>query len=285
LSNKIRPTAAVLVAAFCVLAVSSAFIVFYGQVFQPSPLLNTNMKFWTIDPTKNIPTPYLWTIDVIQGPTDNVTVYQTSVADRPSIALRVDRSNPNNSQVWTTLHVRQDLRGQALQAIFRSKITLDVYPTFPYWYNPNSKNPENTFGIEINDGTNLLWYVFADEPTQIFQLPHHRIILTQTPLNTWSSKEIHIASQYAEAGWKTPESISFILILGTTWIHPGDWVGYFSALSVNVAPLQTQNLSPTQTLTVLAIDAVVLILLGAILVGYRKRKIPGRAKRARGRVR
>ncbi len=258
--------------AFCILAVSSAFIVFYGQVFQPPPLLNTNMKFWTVDPTKNILTPYLWTIDLIQGPTDNVTVYQTQVADRPTTALRVQRTNTNNSQVWTTVHVRQDLRGQALEEIFRSKITIDVYPTFPYLYNNASNNPETAFGVEINDGTNLLWYIFADQPNQVFQLPHHRIILTQTPLNTWSTREIDISTQFEAAGWKMPQSISFTLILGTTWLHPGDWVGYFTGLTVNVAPVQTQSLSQTQTLTVLSIDAVVIILLSITVAVSQKRK-------------
>ena len=279
MTERVRRAIAFAVIAFCILTISSAFVVLYGQVFQPPPLLNTNMKFWTVDPTKGILTPYLWTIDLIEGPTDNISVYQTVIAARPSIALRVVRNNPNNSQIWTTVHVRQDLRGQALAAIFRSKITIDVYPTFQYFYTPNSNNPENTFGIEINDGTNLLWYVFADEPSQTFQLPHTRIILTQTPLNTWSTREIDIASQFEAAGWKMPESISFTLILGTTWLHPGNWVGYFSGLSVDVAPLQTQSLSPTQTLTVLTIDVVIIMLLGIVVVGYGKRKKPERVRK------
>jgi len=242
------------------------------------------MKFWTVDPTKNITTPYLWTVDLIEGATDNVTIYQSTIDNRPSIALRVQRSNSNNSQIWTTVHVRQDLRGQGLDALFRSKITLDVYPTFPYWYNPSSKNPENTFGVEINDGKNLIWYVFADEPSQVFQLSHHRIVLTQTPLNTWSMREIDIASQYQAAGWQEPDSISFTLILGTTWLHPGNWVGYISGLSVNVGPLQTQSLSSTQTLSVLVIDAAAISLLAAIMVSFQKRKAKRRFRELRNEV-
>jgi len=89
LTERVRRAVAFVAIVFCILTVSSAFIIFYGQVFQPPPLLNTNMKYWTVDPTKNILTPYLWTIDVIEGPTDNISVYQTVIADRPSIALRV----------------------------------------------------------------------------------------------------------------------------------------------------------------------------------------------------
>ncbi len=259
----------------CILAVSLAFMTFYGQVYQPSPLLNSNWKFWTLDPTKNLTRPYLWQVDTIKGDFDNVTIYQFNVDNRASLALRLDRNNRNNTGVWTTVHVRQDLRGQGLDAIFRSKISLLVFPTFPYWYDLGSKNPENTFGIEINDGTNLLWYVFADEPSRVFQLPHHRIVLTQTPLNTWSLREIDIAKQYQEAGWETPESISFILILGTTWLHPGDWVGYFSSLSVDVAPLQTESLSLAQRFTIVVADALVIVGLAATMAFLRGDK--GRA--------
>ncbi len=219
-------------------------------------MLNTNLKFWTLDQAKNLTRPYLWQVDIIKGRSDNVTIYPFTMENRPSIALRVDRNNQNNTSIWTTVHVRQDLHGRALDAIIRSKISLWVFPTFPYWYNAESKNPEITFGIEINDGTNLLWYVFANGPSQVFQLPHHRIVLIQTPLNTWSPREIDIAQQYQEAHWKTPESISFILILGATWVHPGDWVGYFASLSVDVDQLQTANLSSTHRLTILAGDAV-----------------------------
>jgi len=267
--GKVRFAVALTVLALSVITTSYVFITSYGQVFQPSPILNTSMNYWTIDPTKNITTPYLWTIDLIEGPTDNVSVYQAVVAGRSGIALRVERTNTNNSQIWTTIHVRQDLRGQALQAIFRSNITIDVFPTFKYLYDPNTKNPENAFGIEINDGTNLIWYIFADEPDQIVQLPHHRIIVTETPLNTWSTREIDISNQYAATGWKIPTTISFTFILGTTWLHPGDWVGYFSNLSVNVALLIAPSLSSAQITVVLAADVVVIIFLGSVLVGYR----------------
>jgi hypothetical protein len=263
---------AVAVLALSILTTTSLFISFYGQVFQPPPLLNTNMQFWTIDPTKNLTTPYLWTIDLIRGATDNASVYRASVDGRNAIALRVERTNPNNSQIWTTIHVRQDARGQALDAIFHSKITVDVFPTFQYLYDASTKNPENTFGVEINDGTNLLWYVFADEPNQTVQLPHHRIILTQTPLNVWSTREIDIATEYANAGWKEPVSISFTYIIGTTWLHLGNWVGYFSDLSVTVPTVQTQVLSPSQRGMVLSADALVVIFLAGGVMVYRRRK-------------
>jgi len=274
----------------CILAISGAFILYYGQIYQPSPLLNTNFKFWTYDPAKNVTRPYLWEVDLIQGPLDNATVYEFNVEGRPSVALRVFRTNENNTSVWTTVHLRQDLRGQGLEAIFRSKISLWVYPTFPYWYNPESKNPENVFGVEINDGTNLLWYVFSDQPSQVFQLPRHRIVLVQTPLNQWSLREVDIAQQYREAGWPKPQSISFILIAGTTWLRPGSWVGYASGMKVDVGPLETQALNTVQKLYVVTVDAALvagLVAMAAFLPKPKqeaRRSVGPEARRSKSRT-
>ena len=260
----VKLTITVLSVSICILAISFSFMSLYGQVFEPSPLLNTNMKFWTIDPTNNVTTPYLWQVDLIKGPHDNISIYQTKIANRQSLGLNLSRSNQNNTGVWTTVHVRQDVHGQALDALFRSPVSLWVYPTFAYRYDPNFKNPQNTFGVEINDGTNLLWYVFADNQSQVFQLPHHRIVLMQTPLNTWSLRELDIGKQFQEAGWKEPESLSFILILGTTWMYPGTWWGYFFGLNVNVTPRLTEGLSATQRVGILIGDG--LIILGIVVV-------------------
>lgn len=243
------------------------------------------MKFWTIDRTKNITRPYLWEVDIIKGNLDNVSIYPTTTENRPSLALKIVRNNRNSTDVWSTVHVRQDLRGRALDMIFRSQISLWVFPTFPYWYGLDSKNPENTFGIEINDGVNLLWYVFADSPSQIFQLPHHRIVLIQTPLNTWSLREVDIATQFEEAGWKKPESVSFILILGTTWLHPGSWVGYVSGLNVNVNPLQTNTLSSMQVIALLFGDSVIILALVMVTVILQRHKSGSRLVAPRRKVR
>jgi F0F1-type ATP synthase membrane subunit c/vacuolar-type H+-ATPase subunit K len=231
-----------------------------------------NQKLWTFDPTKNITKPYLWDVDIIKGPPDNVSIIQTSVQNQAAIGLKLDRVNQNNSNVWTTLHIRQDLHGQALDAVFRSEISLMVFPTFHLWFDTITHSPENTFGIEINDGTNLLWFVFSDSQSQTFQLPHHRIVLTETPLNEWSTRSVGIAAQWQAAGWKKPDSLSFILILGTTLLHPGTWVGYFANLSVNVATFQAESLSSGARLGILIADALVILGLTAIILLMEKRQ-------------
>jgi hypothetical protein len=283
--RNIRLGIALISVSFCILAVSFSFISFYGQVFEPSPLMNTNMKFWTIDPTNNITRPYLWQVDIIKGPHDNVSISQTEIANRQALELKLARSNDNNTQVWTTLHVRQDVHGQALGTIFRSEISLWVFPTTQYRYDSRLHNPENTFGVEINDGTNLLWYVFSDEANQTFQLPHHRIVLTQTPLDEWSLRELDIGKQFQAAGWKQPESISFTLILGTTEIYPGTFWGYLSGLTVNLNPRRTESLTQTQSIGIIIGDALIIAALGLTVILLKKHKTRARPVAHGGRER
>jgi len=242
-------------------------------VFEPSPLLNPSMKLWTQDPTNNETRPYLWQVDIIKGVYDNVSAYPTVLANRQAVALNISRSNVNNTEVWTTLHIRQDLYGQALDAAFRSEISMWVWPTFDYLNNPDLKNPENTFGVEINDGTNLLWFVFADNVSQIFQFPNLRIVLMQTPLKAWSLRQFDIGKEYVDAGWKEPDSLSFTLILGTTWLHPGGWGGYFSGLSATVTPRQTAVLSSSERDGIyIGAGLTILLVIGTAILTQRNKR-------------
>lgn len=254
---------------------------YYGRIEQPSPILNVNQKLWTFDPAKNTSKPYLWDVDIIKGAPDNVSIFQANIKNQSAIGLRLDRVNENNSDVWTTLHIRQDLHGQALDAVFRSEISLMVFPTFHLWFDPNTHTPENAFGIEINDGTNLLWFVFTDSPTETFQLPHHRIILTETPLNEWSTRTVDIATQWKDAGWTKPDSLSFMLIIGTTLLHTGIWVGYFSNLNVNVTPYQAESLSSGARLAIITIDAVVILGLATTTLLIERRQSKRNSSRRR----
>jgi hypothetical protein len=62
-----RPLVVLVALSACILITSLSFMSYYGQVDQPSPLLNTNMKYWTPDPANNITKPYLWQVDIIKG--------------------------------------------------------------------------------------------------------------------------------------------------------------------------------------------------------------------------
>ena len=78
----------------------------------------------------------------------------------------------------------------------------------------------------------MIWFVFSDIENQTYKLRNHKIVVISTPLNKWSYRELDIAQQYKEEGWELPRDFSFILIIGDTRLHSGNYSGYFREIIV-----------------------------------------------------
>jgi hypothetical protein len=146
--------------------------------------------------------------------------------------MHIYQDGANDTYDWATIHIKQPIRGNALERMLEKKVGVWVYPTFPYIYDEIEKDPRNVFGIEINDGEHIIWFVFSNHPDQTYTLRNHRIVIIDTPLNEWSYREINIAEQYIEAGWELPEDISFIFITGATKVLEGNFSGYVKEIIV-----------------------------------------------------
>jgi len=96
----------------------------------------------------------------------------------------------------------------------------------------DSGHPKNVFGIEINDGTNLLWIIFSEQPDEIYQIKGHLIVIINTPMNTWSHREVQVRNYYTYAGWKPPTEVALILLVGATRDMPGEYAGFFEEIKV-----------------------------------------------------
>ena len=175
----------------CAVIMSSAYFRYHGQYQTPPPVLNGDFRYWTRDASSNQWKPYLWEVDTFKGPNDTLSVFQKKIEGRDCLALRVFQDGSNDTYDWASLHVRQEMRGQALKTLFISNIGLWVYPTFSYDSEVERYNPLNAFGVEVNDGTNLLWFVFSDANVGVYELVRHRIVVIPTPLGELSL--IHIS--------------------------------------------------------------------------------------------
>jgi len=136
--------------------------------------------------------------------------------------------------VWASIHVKQDLRNEEAENLFYSKVGVWVYPTFSYIRDEKTLDPANSFGIEINDGSHVLWFIFSDKNVGTYTLNGHRIVVIDTPLNQWSYREINIAAEYIDEGWSKPKSFTFMLIIGLTQAVEGERVGFFREITVEL---------------------------------------------------
>lgn len=230
--NYIRRFTAPLSLLMCILIIAISFYHFYGQEYEKPVILNSKFKYFTKDPITNDTKPYLWETAYFKGPNDSVFIRQDIIDGYNCLGMHVHQDGLNDTYDWATIHVKQRIRGISLEKTVQGKVGVWAYPTFTYRFHERSKEPENVFGIEINDGKNIIWYVFSDNEDQTYMLRNHRIVVIHTPLNKWSYRELDIAQQYKEAGWKLPNDISFILITGDTQGHPGNYSGYFREIVI-----------------------------------------------------
>ena len=230
--NFLRKLTAPISIILCVIIITISFFQLYGEEYQEPVVFNSKFKYFTKDPITNGSKPLLWETSYFKGPNDSVLIREDIVEGHKCLGLHVYQDGANDTYDWTTLHVKQRIRGNAMNQILNKKIGVWTYPTFTYRYNEISKEPENVFGIEINDGSKIFWFVFSNSEHKIFNLRNHRIVVISTPLNEWSYVEIDLAQHYKEAGWKLPDDVSLILICGATKIWPGIYSGFFREIVI-----------------------------------------------------
>jgi hypothetical protein len=216
----------------CATLILNAYFQDYGREYAAPPLLNTTFKYWTLVPGTNETKPYLWETDFMKGPLDRLWLAEDTVDGEKALGLHIYQDGLDDTFDWAMLHVRQDLRGVAASKVLENNLGVWIYPTFPYHSDHVNNNPHNAFGIEVNDGIHIIWFIFAPGEAVVYELKLHRIVLIPTPLNQWSYREINIKEQYDKAGWLMPGSFSLILLTGATKVDPGFYAGYFKSVNV-----------------------------------------------------
>jgi hypothetical protein len=188
----------------------------------PPPILNGGLKYWITDPSDKRQKPYMWQLVAIFGDGDSFSVSQETVGGRNALEAYVTQNGAKDKDFWAVGQVRQFI------GLPTSSIGLWVYPTFTY---KDGASPQNVFGVEINDGTHVIWFIFSDRGEGIYDLPNRRIIVAKAPLNEWSYHKINISEEYLKLGYQLPGNVMFSLIMGAGQNSPGTYTGYFSDIA------------------------------------------------------
>ena len=216
-----------------ILIIGISFFQNYGKAQEFPLILNPKFKYFTKDQYTGMQRPFLWEATYTLGPNDSGFLRRDNVTNIECLGLHLYQDGANDTYAWANIHVKQAIRGEDVSRLFRSTVTFWIYPTFSFVYDLNSKEPWNVFGLEVNDGTHMIWFIYSDSIEQTYQLRNHRIVHTNLPLNQWSYVDLDIAEEYSKAGWEEPSDLSFILICGATKMTPGNYAGYFSEINVD----------------------------------------------------
>ena len=228
--RKIFAPASILI---CLCVISLLFVELYGAMPEAPAIANPAFKYWTRDPVWDFAKPLMWEVSLLLGPKDRGFIRRDVVDGRTCLGVHVYQDGANDAHNWATVHVRQNLRGKAVKQLFEGTLEIWVYPTFMHQrYQNSAGDPENVFGLEINNGTNLLWIIFSEQPTQVYQITRHLVVVINTPLNTWSRREVSIGNYCSEAGWTLPSEAALIFLVGATKGAPGEYAGFFQGIKV-----------------------------------------------------
>jgi len=228
-ARKIFAPASILI---CACMISILFIELYGVMPETPAIANPKFRYWTRDPVWNFTKPLMWEVSLILGPKDRGFIRRDVVDGKICLGMHVYQDGVNDAYPWATVHVRQNLLGKAVKQLFEETLEVWVYPTFMHQRYQDSGYPKNVFGVEINNGTNLLWIIFSEQPSQVYQIKRHLIVIINTPLNTWSHREVQIGNYCSDAGWTIPSEVALIFLVGATKDVPGEYAGFFQEIKV-----------------------------------------------------
>jgi len=232
MKEKVRRFFAPVSMLICIVMIAVLFTRLYGVTSESPAIANPRFKYWTSDPVLKFMKPLMWEVSLLIGPNDRGFIRRDTVDGQVCLGLHVYQDGASDAYAWATVHVRQNLRGTATRQLLEGTLEMWVYPTFMHGRYRDSGHPKNVFGVEINDGTNILWVIFSDQPNEVYQIGRHRIVIVSTPLNQWSHREVLIGKYYSEAGWLLPSEVALILLVGATKDFPGEYAGFFREIHV-----------------------------------------------------
>jgi len=184
------------------------------------PLIaNSKFKFWMIDHGTGMNKPSGWEASpLVSWGAKAYTSHE--VVDNENV-LKLTVKKDVSSSDWATMQVKQIIK-------FSNKtIGIMVYPTFSY---EGGSEPKDVYGIEINDGIHMIWYVFSDVNEGTYTVSaYHSVWVIKTPLNEWSYREINFTQRYQELSWEMPRYVYFTCIVGTRL--SGTYSGYFRGIA------------------------------------------------------
>jgi len=135
--------------------------------------------------------------------TENTPIYWSVTDDPPGSGTAIPMVADGRPVMKLGLHAEDEgLNRIALQ----NWINLPTSPIgiWLYW-NPPKEDPASVaYGLEIDDGKHLLWFIYGPSDYSEPPAEGQYIIYQSIPPRTWVHREIDIPAAYAQAGWQLP---------------------------------------------------------------------------------
>ena len=192
-----RATAPVSVALLIIVAALTFANLQTSSVPSP-PILDPNFELWVESSAGSHP--LVWQFEHVEAVDDSASLKQTQVDGMKATELTIFRGGKTG---WTYAYLSQVIDGARLTALFTQEIEVSVMREACIC-SSSALSAGTLFGVEVNDGTHVLTYVFSEYHAETQMFLAHRIVSLQTPSSEWVQQRLDFAVQYEDAQWKTP---------------------------------------------------------------------------------
>ena len=238
----VRRLTAPLSAIFLILVAGLAFTHLQGRTEYPPPILDPEFGLWVANPDLGGKKPMLWELEYEKGFGDQVLLQETTMANKKALEIQLFQDGTDNR--WTYARLGQTIDGTRLRALLDEEVGIWIFLEASCACNSTTSNERGVFGVETNDGTHTVDFIFGQVAAEMSQSPTHRTILLQTPSGEWVHHSIDIVGQYHDAQWKLPERISLSIIFGAEGLATGRHAGYVHGFSVTKEMISSMPQQP-----------------------------------------
>jgi hypothetical protein len=195
----------------------------------PPPILDPEFQLWVSDPSVGS-RPMVWDLDYVKGAGDQVKLQKATLFDRNALEMQLFQNGTDNK--WVYVHLTQKIDGARLTALFDMEVSVWAFAEPSCACELVSNSQPVIFGIETNDETHVLTFIFSNTTYQPQQSPTHRTIILPTAPGEWTLHTINLAREYDNAQWKRPDNLSFMIIFEapssaegwqTAYLHDFSW--------------------------------------------------------------
>jgi hypothetical protein len=235
----VRTLTAPLSAVFLILIAGLAFTQLQAKTEYPPPILDPEFGLWVSDPALGGKKPMVWDLEYEKGNGDQILMQETVIADEESLRLQIIKNGPDVG--WTYIRLGQTIDGNRLRAFLDEEVGIWVFlDTTCACNNRTLSDMISVFGVEINDGTHVIDFVFDQTTAKTNETPMRQTVILNTPIGKWTHHSISIIERYSDAKWKLPDRISLSIVFGIKGLTSGYHAGYVHGFSITKETKSTQ---------------------------------------------
>ena len=238
----VRKLTAPLSAVFLILVAGFAFTHLQATTEYPPPILDPGFNLWVSNPELGGKKPMVWELEYQKSAGDQILLQDNVTVGKTALEIRIFQDGADDNLTYVRLG--QTIEGARARALFDEEIGIWVLLQTSCSCEKLVQGQTIAFGIETNDGTHTLAYLFTGKTADANISPTHRTISLQTQTGQWTNQLIDLAEQYQNAKWKPPDRILLSIVFGVPGSASGwhsEYVHGFSVLKRTIRNLTQQN--------------------------------------------